>query len=659
MWQSALYFAGTIALGLLSLLFLAHRLGWEGGRRFASLLASFTILLAIIAPIGFPNRIPIQAALIGLTSTVLILVVFVTTKLSLATNERRQLASSTTIHEQPPVFAGFWASVQQALDLQNFASICLSVKKDDSVFCSAFLDARNESQYRRIPLSNVRITSLNDWHLLASRISKEKILQFQKSDPLTATLTLCRIPDHTLQLSSTSSLRVSATTQTSLPPISEGVARLIVIQEPHYHSDAQFNLFKGLHSLFTDNHDALTEGRTVFLCEGFPSNEQIDVSILKQRAPYPDDSLIRTVLDSFVIPGQVAFAWKNEARLEIRGVENRTLYDIAAQLWASGLSTQYHQSLWHLAVQARNKQMMDEVLKALKQFECVFLFVGGLHLEGIPGEFQNILQSDTYLNGLLELLDERLALEIRDAGCDSLKTHFQRHGVHHHYLDVFSTSEQHQEHEIQRYRSLFRHQLQGTTEEYIRNYVGGLAGTTTRPDVDAADQLVSKLQEGPNIERQIRIRYDADRPETVEQLHRFVDRVTLRYLASDSATHLNEGEYYDAIRALTSDVETIANNTGMKRENIQKIKNHLFHNEHILDRHVDHGVAAVRSRFSPDFEVANSWVRLLNGKYTDQDLQLLRHEMAELTVMRISNDSRYDRAHKRANRLFPSPIEEN
>lgn len=43
---------------------------------------------------------------------------------------------------------------------------------------------------------------------------------------------------------------------------------------------------------------------------------------------------------------------------------------------------------------------------------------------------------------------------------------------------------------------------------------------------------------------------------------------------------------YDAIRARETDVSTIASNNGIKPQNIQKVKDHVFYNEHLLDRYV-------------------------------------------------------------------------
>lgn len=63
---------------------------------------------------------------------------------------------------------------------------------------------------------------------------------------------------------------------------------------------------------------------------------------------------------------------------------------------------------------------------------------------------------------------------------------------------------------------------------------------------------------------------------------------------------------YDAIRANTSNVELIAKNTGIKPSNIEKVKNHLFHNKHLLDCYVDYGVPAQMGRFDSKLHLKTS-----------------------------------------------------
>src|SRR5438046_269549 len=54
---------------------------------------------------------------------------------------------------------------------------------------------------------------------------------------------------------------------------------------------------------------------------------------------------------------------------------------------------------------------------------------------------------------------------------------------------------------------------------------------------------------------------------------------------------------YDAIRASTTDIDAIAKNSGLPQSYIRRVKNHVFHEEHLLDRYVDYGVPAEMRRF--------------------------------------------------------------
>jgi len=111
---------------------------------------------------------------------------------------------------------------------------------------------------------------------------------------------------------------------------------------------------------------------------------------------------------------------------------------------------------------------------------------------------------------------------------------------------------------------------------------------------------------------------------------------------------------YDTIRTSTTDVNTIAKNTGLKPENIKKVKNHLFYDEHLLDRYENYGVPAEIGRFDSDVGIANAWKRLETGNYTPDDISLLKHETAEAWYMK-KNGSGYTKAHDVAQKRFPAP----
>ncbi len=85
-------------------------------------------------------------------------------------------------------------------------------------------------------------------------------------------------------------------------------------------------------------------------------------------------------------------------------------------------------------------------------------------------------------------------------------------------------------------------------------------------------------------------------------------------------------KYYGLVRSMTTDVEKIAKVTGYPREQIQNIKNYIFYDKHDLG-----GVEA--ERFAPDYMMAESWRRLIEGKPEQHDLTLIRHEIMEKRLM--------------------------
>jgi hypothetical protein len=111
---------------------------------------------------------------------------------------------------------------------------------------------------------------------------------------------------------------------------------------------------------------------------------------------------------------------------------------------------------------------------------------------------------------------------------------------------------------------------------------------------------------------------------------------------------------YATIRASTDDVAAIAAHTGIKPVNIQKVKDHLFYNSHLLDRYENMGIPSVMSRFDSDAGIAAAWLRLSSGRGTGVDMQLLRHEAAEAWFMR-RNGPGYTAAHNAAQKRYPAP----
>ena len=75
------------------------------------------------------------------------------------------------------------------------------------------------------------------------------------------------------------------------------------------------------------------------------------------------------------------------------------------------------------------------------------------------------------------------------------------------------------------------------------------------------------------------------------------------------------------------EIETIASNTSFSYNEIEKIYNHIFIDEHrFLDGRIE--------RFFPNYDMSVSWQRLREGKNIQKhDIMLLKHELMELGLM--------------------------
>lgn len=101
--------------------------------------------------------------------------------------------------------------------------------------------------------------------------------------------------------------------------------------------------------------------------------------------------------------------------------------------------------------------------------------------------------------------------------------------------------------------------------------------------------------------------------------------------------------YYGLVRSMKTDCKRIAKNTGFKEEDIERIKNHIFNKKHKLE--------GGTKRFDPDYEMGQSWQRLIDGrKIEERDIILLNHEFLESILM--DEGLSYDEAHEKAQRLY-------
>lgn len=102
--------------------------------------------------------------------------------------------------------------------------------------------------------------------------------------------------------------------------------------------------------------------------------------------------------------------------------------------------------------------------------------------------------------------------------------------------------------------------------------------------------------------------------------------------------------YYGLVRSMKTDCKRIAANTGFREKDIQRVKNHIFYEEHNFGDG-DFG------RFDESYEIARSWQRLIDGREIEErDIVLLNHEFLESIFM--AEGLIYSDAHTKTSVLY-------
>ena len=105
-------------------------------------------------------------------------------------------------------------------------------------------------------------------------------------------------------------------------------------------------------------------------------------------------------------------------------------------------------------------------------------------------------------------------------------------------------------------------------------------------------------------------------------------------------------KYYESVRRSKKSniVKSIANNTGISEKSINKVYDHVFIN--------DHELYGGKRRFDPDYDMAESFRRLREGKsIQEHDLIMLKHERLEYELMNKKHMS-YQEAHRLAEKKY-------
>jgi hypothetical protein len=198
--------------------------------------------------------------------------------------------------------------------------------------------------------------------------------------------------------------------------------------------------------------------------------------------------VIRSVLNTFLIPGYVAYEWKYQWGIPIMGTEDPVLYRSSARLWCEiqGKNDLGQSAMWSATVAGRNACMVRALVAQTSLHECPFLFLGGKHLES-PAIPEGLSAEDWYQarNTMPVAEVGRLC----SAGPRSVVGLLRERSIGFYFLAARGPALRDGKQEarrIQRYAALFRAQMAGQVDSYVREVAGVHGGVTVAPSPEAA-----------------------------------------------------------------------------------------------------------------------------------------------------------------------------
>ena len=132
--------------------------------------------------------------------------------------------------------------------------------------------------------------------------------------------------------------------------------------------------------------------------------------------------------------------------------------------------------------------------------------------------------------------------------------------------------------------------------------------------------------------------------------------------ANDAYDHIRQNHDADVIADRLRNVARVDGSTGFSAEEIGRIREHIFIEEHPL---ADYDGGIVHRRYDASPDMAEAWLRLRSGDARPEDIALLEHESAEARYYDIHPGSTYEEAHAAANEVsdwqnqIPAPTHED
>lgn len=100
---------------------------------------------------------------------------------------------------------------------------------------------------------------------------------------------------------------------------------------------------------------------------------------------------------------------------------------------------------------------------------------------------------------------------------------------------------------------------------------------------------------------------------------------------------------YENIRNNKTDILDTAKNLNLKQGIVEKVKNHVFYNKHNLHNG--------RQRLSPDLNIAETWQRIVDNKFSRTDIEWFLHEFCESILTEAHPEAQHSLLHEFASQI--------
>ena len=209
----------------------------------------------------------------------------------------------------------------------------------------------------------------------------------------------------------------------------------------------------------------------------------------------------------------------------------------------------------------------------------------------------------------------------------------------------------------------------GATEEQRKKF----SAAYQQRRMKAANAADSKIRKGERINKEeyIRNRLEVFMSENAEDYHLKYVKSHIEnngrplansgesgIIQSGALTHKNDPDfkrrkafaksYYREIlgRKREFEISSVSRNTGFSEEEIDIVFSHIFELDHLFEDGTIH-------KFFPDYDMAQSWFRLRDGKTIyKHDLILLHHELEEAKIMGKGTNIAYEPVHRKVEEKF-------